>query len=150
MDMTPEMVEKARWNADKGGHTNIEFRLGEIEHLPVEDRSVDIIISNCVINLCPDKVNAFREAFRVLRPGGRLMVSDLVLTAPLPPEVRGSISAYVGCIAGAMLRDEYLGSIRKAGFDDVVVVEETSYPIDMVGDSSIAKAMAEELGVPLE
>jgi SAM-dependent methyltransferase len=127
VDMTPEMLERARSNAQKAGITNVEFRLGEIEHLPLADASVDLIISNCVVNLSPDKAQVFREAHRVLRPGGRLVVSDLVLLRPLPDTVKKSVSAYVGCIAGASMRDEYLQQVHAAGFGDVEVVEEKRY-----------------------
>jgi SAM-dependent methyltransferase len=127
VDMTAEMVERARENARKVGVSNVEFRLGEIEHLPVADASVDVIISNCVINLSPDKEAVFAEALRVLKPGGRLVVSDLVLTAPIPDDVRHSVEAYVGCVAGAAMRDEYLWMIGAAGFRDIQVVEERSY-----------------------
>jgi SAM-dependent methyltransferase len=128
VDMTPEMLERARENARRVGATNVEFRLGEIERLPVADASVDAVISNCVINLSPDKPRVFREAFRVLKPGGRLVVSDIVLLRPLPPAVRGSVEAYVGCVAGASLRGDYLRHIRDAGFDRVEVVDERAYP----------------------
>ncbi len=127
VDMTPAMLEKARANAQRTGIANVEFRLGEIEHLPVADASVDAVISNCVINLSPDKPQVFREVFRVLRPGGRLVVSDLVLLRPLPPAIKGSVEAYVGCIAGASLRDDYLRLVRDAGFADVAVVQEGRY-----------------------
>jgi len=127
VDMTASMIQRARENAAKSGTTNVEFRLGEIENLPVADSSVDVIISNCVINLSPEKPRVFAEALRVLRPGGRLVVSDLVLTKPLPDAVRQSIEAYVGCVAGASQREEYLGHIRQAGFQEVAVVEERSY-----------------------
>ena len=126
VDMTPEMLDRARRNAEEGGHDNVEFRLGEIENLPVADASVDVIISNCVINLVPDKTRAFAEAFRVLRPGGRLLVSDIVLTTALPDEIAGSVAAYTGCIAGATPRDEYLAAIDKAGFVEVEVVSSTA------------------------
>ncbi|MBI4541483.1 MAG: arsenite methyltransferase [Gemmatimonadetes bacterium] len=132
VDMTPAMIEKARAHAAAGGFTNVEFRLGEIEQLPVADASVDVVISNCVINLSPEKDRVFREAFRVLRPGGRMLVSDLVLGRPLPEEIRSSVEAYVGCVAGASLREEYLGHIRTAGFTEVEVVEERTY-----GDSEV-------------
>jgi SAM-dependent methyltransferase len=113
----------------------VEFRLGDIEALPVEDNSVDIIISNCVINLVPDKEKAFREAFRVLRPGGRLMVSDIILKKGLPDFVRQSIEAYVGCVAGALKKDKYLNAIKAAGFIDVRVIEESDFPLDcMISD----------------
>ena len=127
VDMTPEMVERARENAGKVGVTNVEFRLGEIERLPVADAEVDVIISNCVINLSPDKPAVFAEAFRALKPGGRMVVSDLVLTRPIPDDVRHSVEAYVGCVAGAAMKDEYLYLIGKAGFRDIEVVEERSY-----------------------
>ena len=130
VDMTPEMLERARANARKGGYANVEFRLGEIEHLPVADSSVDAIISNCVINLSPDKPAVFREAFRALRLGGRLMVSDIVLLHELPKAVRTSMEAYVECVAGASLKDEYLAAIRAAGFQDVRIVDETAYGPD--------------------
>lgn len=130
VDMTPEMLEKARLNARKGDYENVEFRQGEIEKLPVEDNSIDAIISNCVINLSPDKESVFKEAFRVLRPGGRLMVSDLVLVKDLPDIVKESVEAYVGCLAGAILKDEYLKFIKMAGFQDVKVVSQSNYPVD--------------------
>jgi len=116
VDMTHEMIERARGNAERAGVGNVEFREGLIEALPLDDESVDVVISNCVINLSPDKPAVFREAFRVLRPGGRLAVSDIVLTAPLPAAVRDNLAAYVGCLAGASLLDDYLDAIRAAGF----------------------------------
>jgi SAM-dependent methyltransferase len=116
VDMTPEMIARARENARKAGIENVVFRLGEIEDLPLDDSSVDVVISNCVINLSPDKPSVFREAFRVLRPGGKLMVSDLVLTGDLPDDVRRSAEAYAGCIAGAEPRYRYLAQIEAAGF----------------------------------
>ncbi len=125
VDMTPEMIARARENARKAGVDNVEFRLGTIEALPVEDSCVDAVISNCVINLSPDKARVFHEAFRVLRPGGRLMVSDIVLGAPLPERLRASVETYVGCLAGAALRADYLGAIAGAGFCEVRVVAET-------------------------
>lgn len=127
VDMTPSMLRRARDNAAAGGYANVEFRLGEIESLPVADASVDVVISNCVINLSPDKPRVFAEALRVLKPGGRMVVSDLMLTRPLPAEVRESVAAYVGCVAGAPLKDEYLRMTREAGFRDVTIVEERSY-----------------------
>lgn len=135
VDMTPEMIAKAKENADKGKYTNVEFRLGEIEKLPVEDNSIDVIISNCVINLSPDKESVFKEASRVLKSGGRLMVSDLVLAKKLPKELKDSIEAYVGCLAGAIKKEEYLNLITMAGFKDVKIVSEASYPVDAMFDN---------------
>jgi SAM-dependent methyltransferase len=129
VDMTPEMLDKAKNNARTGGYKNVEFRLGEIENLPVADNIGDIIISNCVINLSPDKERVFKEAFRVIKPGGRLMVSDIVLPKPLPDAIRDSLEAYIGCIAGAATKDDYLGAIRKAGFHDIRIIEKSQYPV---------------------
>ena len=127
VDMTPSMLSRARANAEKHGFENVEFRLGEIESLPVADGAVDLIISNCVINLSPDKPRVFREALRVLRPGGRMVVSDVVLVAELPESVRQSVEAYVGCVAGASMKDDYLRMFEDAGFERVEVVEEKRY-----------------------
>jgi len=132
IDMTPEMLDKARRNAAKAKYMNVEFRLGEIENLPVADDSVDVVISNCVINLVLNKKRVFEEAFRVLVPGGRFMVSDIVLLRPLPAAVQKSVEAYAGCIAGAEIRDRYLELIRQAGFCDVKVLQEKVYPIDRI------------------
>ncbi len=149
VDMTPDMIERARNNAKKAETTNVEFRLGEIEHLPVADNAADMVISNCVINLSTDKPQVFREALRVLKPGGKLMVSDLVLTRPLPESVRESVEAYAGCISGAMLREDYLQAMRDAGFEDVQVVAEGNYPIGAINpDTSELAALAE--GLPLQ
>ena len=126
VDMTPEMLHSARDNARKGGYDNVEFRLGEIENLPVADSTVDAIISNCVINLSPDKRRVFEEAYRVLKPGGRVMVSDIVLTGELPENIRNSLAAYAGCVAGASLKEDYLATIANAGFENVEVVSEQS------------------------
>ncbi|MBN1527299.1 MAG: arsenite methyltransferase [Candidatus Omnitrophica bacterium] len=135
VDMTPEMVAKAKENAKKGNYANVEFRLGEIEKLPVEDASIDVIISNCVINLSPDKEAVFKEAFRVLKSSGRLMVSDLVLAKELPKEIKDSVEAYVGCLAGAIKKDNYLEFIKQAGFQDIKVISEASYPVDAMFDN---------------
>ncbi|MFH1662783.1 MAG: arsenite methyltransferase [Chloroflexota bacterium] len=145
VDMTPEMIAKARANAEKGGYENVEFRLGEIENLPAADNSVDAIISNCVINLSPDKKSVFREALRVLKPGGRLMVSDIALLEELPDSIRESAAAYVGCISGAMLKNDYLSVIKDAGFQDIKVVNETHFPIDYINNDSITKVTIENM-----
>lgn len=129
VDMTPEMIHKARTNAASGDYANVEFRLGEIEHLPVADNSVDVIISNCVINLAPDKEKVFAEAFRVLKPGGRIMVSDIVLKEELPETIKKSVEAYVGCIAGASMQDDYLGGIKAVGFDKVEIINESKIDV---------------------
>lgn len=126
VDMTPEMIERARENARKDDYTNVDFRLGEIEHLPVADNSVDVVISNCVINLSPDKAQVFKEAYRVLRPGGRVMVSDIVLLKELPDAIKSSVAAYTGCIAGASRKEDYLATMASTGFQDVEVVSEVS------------------------
>lgn len=129
VDMTPAMVEKAKKNAEKMGVTNVEFRLGDIEALPIEESSVDVIISNCVINLAPDKAKVFQEAFRVLRPGGRMLISDIVLEKALPKELRDQVITYTGCLGGAILKEEYLQLMRDAGFTDVRIVSEASFDI---------------------
>ena len=121
VDMTPAMVSKARRNAESAGFGNVEFRLGEIEHLPVADSSVDVIISNCVINLSPDKAQVFRDAYRVLRPGGRLAISDVVATARLPDEVRNDPHLHACCVAGAVLVDELQVMLEQANFTEVHV-----------------------------
>ncbi|MFA5103857.1 MAG: arsenite methyltransferase [Candidatus Margulisiibacteriota bacterium] len=133
VDMTPDMIKKAKENALKGNYSNVEFRLGEIEKLPADTGSVDVIISNCVINLSPDKKKVFSEAFRVLRSGGRLMISDLVLIKDLPKTVKDSIEAYVGCIAGALMKEEYLDLIKNAGFKNIEIVSQDTYPTDIDG-----------------
>ena len=121
VDMTPEMISKARENAEKGGFTNTDFRLGEIEHLPVADATVDVIISNCVINLSPEKEKVFAEAFRVLKPGGRLAVSDVVSSVELPEEQKNDLSLYSGCIAGASSIDEIHTLLHNAGFSKISI-----------------------------
>jgi len=150
VDMTPEMVEKARKNALKGNYTNIEFRLGDIENIPADNNDFDAVISNCVINLSIDKGKVFKEAFRVLKPGGRLMVSDIVLLKELPEELRNSIDAYIGCMAGAILKDEYLEAIVNAGFHDVQILDETQFAVDLMANDPIVKMMLKTLNISFE
>jgi SAM-dependent methyltransferase len=134
VDMTPEMIDRARATARKNKFSNVEFRLGEIENLPVADRSVDVIISNCVINLSPDKPQVFKEAFRVLKDGGRLIVSDLVLTRALPENLSKSKELYAACVAGAVLKDAYIKMIRQAGFKEIKVIGERRFPAELIMD----------------
>ncbi|NVM03750.1 MAG: arsenite methyltransferase [Candidatus Helarchaeota archaeon] len=150
VDMTPEMLDNAKKHAIKGNYENVEFRLGEIEHLPVADNSVDVIISNCVINLSPNKDSVFKEAFRVLKPGGRIMISDIVLLKELPDFIRNSIEAYVGCVAGAILKNEYLDAIKNAGFKDVKIRNEATFPIDFITNDPIVTEIIKQLGISEE
>jgi arsenite methyltransferase len=150
VDMTPEMLEKARANARKGKYVNVEFRLGEIENLPAADNSVDVIISNCVINLVPNKKRVFEEAFRVLAPNGRLMVSDIVLLKELPEAIQKNVEAYAGCISGAEIKDKYLELIRKAGFKEVQILEEKTYPLEYVISEPKTKEAINRLGMTPE
>ena len=135
VDMTPAMLEKARLNRQKVGLDNVEFRLGEIEHLPVADSTVDVIISNCVINLSPDKPQVFREAFRALKPGGKLAVSDIVTDGPLPEAIKKSLSSWAGCVAGALDVTDYLAAIQAAGFTDAELTP-VYLPHEMVDDAA--------------
>ena len=134
VDMTEAMIEKAKQTAKKHGYSNVEFRLGEIEALPVEDNTIDVIISNCVINLSPDKKKVFQEAYRVLKPNGRMLVSDIVTEGKLPLNVRKNLDAWAACIAGAMEKKEYLRAIEEAGFPKVKIVSESSYEFDVSKD----------------
>ena len=131
VDMTEEMIKRAKKTAMERDYKNVEFRLGEIESLPIEDESVDVVISNCVINLCPDKNKAFKEIFRVLKQNGRLMISDLVTSQELPQEVRKSFDAWAGCIGGALKKDNYLRHTKDVGFSKIRVVSETPYTIEV-------------------
>ena len=150
VDMTPEMLEKARENARKGNYENVEFRLGEIESLPAADNSVDVVISNCVINLSPDKARVFQETFRVLKPGGRLMVSDITLLKELPDFIRNSIAAYVGCISGALMKDEYIDAIKEAGFHEVSIIDEAVFPVEFMANDPTAKAIIDKVDTKME
>ncbi len=148
VDMTPEMVGRARENAVKGEYENVEFRLGEIENMPVPDNYVDIVLSNCVINLVPDKSKVFREMNRVLKPGGRFMISDIVLEKQLPDVIMNSASAYVGCVAGASLKQDYLDMIKDAGFQDVEITEEVSMSLDIILNDPTARALLNNISLP--
>jgi arsenite methyltransferase len=146
VDMTSEMVEKARANAKLGNYANIDFRQGELENMPVADNYIDVVISNCVINLVPDKRRVFKEAFRVLKPGGRLAVSDIVLLKELPDFVKKSTEAYIGCLAGAIMKDGYIEAMRSAGFQDIRIVDESSFPIEcLIFD---AQGLASSIDLP--
>jgi len=134
VDATPEMIWRARETAKKHGFSNVEFRLGEIEHLPLDSNSVDVIISNCVINLAPDKSAVLREAYRVLKPGGRLAISDTIAEDVLKAD-RGDLKAWTGCIAGALPEEEYIALIKQAGFADVQITSKTSMPISDKGQN---------------
>jgi len=150
VDMTPEMIDKARENAEKGNYKNVEFRPGEIENLPVADNSADVVLSNCVINLATDKGRVFKEAFRVLKPGGRFMISDIVLLKELPDFMKKSVGAYVGCVAGASMKDEYMEAIKAAGFQGVKVIDETSFLGEDILDNQTAKTVATNFKIPLK
>ena len=139
VDMTEEMVGRARETAEKHGYENVEFKLGEIENLPLEDNSVDVIISNCVINLSPDKLRTYREAYRVLKPGGRILISDVVTEGELPEDVRRNPDAWTECIAGALEKKEYLDTIEKAGFGDVEIVSQSTSGGDGLDDPLAGK-----------
>jgi len=143
VDMTPGMIAKARANTDKLGFQNVEFREGQLEELPVDSASIDVTLSNCVLNLVPDKGRAFDEMFRVLRPGGRFCISDIVATAELPPAVRDVAALHVGCVAGAMPEADYLALLRAAGFRDVRFVEEK--PIGLSDQALAAHMSATEI-----
>ena len=145
VDMTPEMLDRARANLRKSKHKNVEFRLGEIENLPIADNTADVIISNCVINLSPDKPRVFADAFRVLKPKGRLMISDMVLLKEIPEAIMKNVAAYIGCIAGAEKKNNYINEIKQAGFKDVQIVEETTMPIEALVSEETASQILSEL-----
>lgn len=138
VDMTEEMIEKAKSNAEKNGYKNVEFRLGEIENLPIDDNSIDVAISNCVINLVPDKIKAFSEIHRVLKSGGKIYLSDIVLLENISEELKKDEELLAGCVGGALLRDDYLDIIKKAGFEVKILSE----------DKDISKRQYQ--GIPLE
>ena len=147
VDMTTEMLDKARENLRKSRHKNVEFRLGEIENLPVADNTADVIISNCVINLSPNKKRVFEEAFRVLSPGGRLMISDIVLLRELPEAVKKNAKAYISCVSGAVMKDEYVRLVKDAGFKNVEITEESQFPVDAYIDDEDSRKVMKELDI---
>ncbi len=147
VDMTPEMLEKARENAEKNGIENVEFRLGEIENLPIGDNSIDVVISNCVINLAADKPRVFQEIYRVLKTGGRIAISDMALLKELPKKIRDSIDAYVGCVSGAVLIEEYKRIVEASGLKDVkITINGASSCIDPDTKDPIGRAVLDNIG----
>ena len=150
VDMTADMIGLARKNAQKVKVKNVEFRLGEIENLPVADTFADVLISNCVINLSPDKKRVFKEAFRVLKPGGRMVVSDIVLLKPIPDSIKESVDAYVGCVAGAMLKEDYLNDMASAGFDIINVLGEQNFDIIQDMDDPYVTSLIEQFNLTPE
>ena len=150
LDMTPEMIKLARRRAKEAEATNVEFRYGEIEDIPLPDESVDVIISNCVINLSLDKDAVFREAYRVLRPGGRVMVSDIVVDGEFPRSIRDSLDAWAGCVAGALQESDYLGKIRAAGFEEVEVLAREYVQISGAAEWELARTTLDEAGLSLD
>ena len=149
VDMTPGMIERARATALTNGFRNVDFRPGEIENLPVESSSVDVIISNCVINLSTDKPKVFQEALRVLKPGGMIMVSDMALLEDLPDYISRSIEAYVRCIAGAVRKEEYLEAMSVAGFEAITVEAESRLPAELIGGQPLLKEIAGKMNIPV-
>ncbi|MDR3627037.1 MAG: arsenite methyltransferase [Ignavibacteriaceae bacterium] len=136
IDFTPQMLDKANRNNEKLGYENVEFKQGEIENIPLEDSSADVVISNCVLNLVPDKMKAFSEIYRIIKPGGHFCVSDIVLKGELPVELKKSAEMYAGCIAGAIQQDEYIETIKKAGFTNIEIKKSkvTELPVDILSD----------------
>jgi len=150
VDMTPEMLQKARANLKKASYGNVEFRMGEIENLPVADNSVDVIISNCVINLSTDKARVFAEALRVLRPGGRLMISDTALLRELPAPIMDSVQAYVGCLSGSLMKDEYIELVKGVGFKDVQILSESFFPVEVMANDPTAQELIKDSAISLD
>ncbi|MBY0434679.1 MAG: arsenite methyltransferase [Cyclobacteriaceae bacterium] len=144
VDITPEMVAQARKNAEKGNYKNIEFKVGEIENLPVESNSIDLVISNCVINLSNQKEQVFKEAFRVAKSTGRIMISDIVLLNDLPDYVKNSVEGHIACLAGAVRMEDYLNAITKAGFTEISIDKQSSFPIELMLNDPIAEKIVRE------
>lgn len=144
VDITPEMVAQAKKNAEKGNYKNVEFKVGEIENLPIENDSVDLIISNCVINLSNQKEQVFKEAFRVAKPNGRIMISDIILLNDLPDYVKNSVEGHIACLAGAVRKEDYINAIKKAGFTDVSIDKQAKFPIELMLNDPIAEKIVRE------
>lgn len=138
IDMTEAMIDRSKQNAIAGGYANVNFRLGEIEDLPVDSNTVDAIISNCVINLAPDKSRVFGEMYRVLKPGGRFCVSDVVSKGAIPPQVQEDMERWAGCVAGALDKDDYLRIVQEAGFERIEIRSEVEYDYRRTDDFSLA------------
>ncbi len=144
VDITPEMVAQAQKNAEKGNYKNVEFKIGEIENLPIEDNSIDLVISNCVINLSNRKEQVFREAFRVVKPSGRIMISDIILLNDLPDYVKNSVEGHIACLAGAVRKEDYITAITKAGFTEISIDKQGSFPIELMLNDPIAEKIVRE------
>jgi SAM-dependent methyltransferase len=144
VDITPEMVAQAKKNAEKGNYKNVEFKVGEIENLPIENDSVDLIISNCVINLSNQKERVFEEAFRVAKPGGRIMISDIILLNDLPEYVKNSVEGHIACLAGAVRKEDYIDAITKAGFENISIDKEAPFPIELMLNDPIAEKIVRD------
>ncbi len=144
VDITPEMVAKANKNAKKGNYKNVEFKIGEIENLPVESDSIDLIISNCVINLSNQKEQIFKEAFRVIKPNGRIMISDIILLNDLPDYVKNSVEGHIACLAGAVRKEDYINAITKAGFNEISIDKQAPFPIELMLNDPIAEKIVSE------
>lgn len=144
VDITPEMVVQAKKNAEKGGYKNVEFKIGEIENLPIENNSIDLIISNCVINLSNQKEQVFKEAFRVTKQNGRMMISDIILLRELPDYVKNSVEGHIACLAGAVRKEDYLEAIQKAGFKNINIDKEAPFPIELMLNDPIAEKIVTE------
>lgn len=144
IDITPEMVAQAKKNAEKGNYKNVEFKVGEIENLPIENDSIDLIISNCVINLSNQKEKVFEEAYRVAKPNGRVMISDIILLNDLPDYVKNSVEGHIACLAGAVRKENYLNAIDKAGFTNIRIDKQAPFPIELMLNDPIAEKIVRE------
>lgn len=144
VDITPEMVAQAKKNAEKGNYKNVAFKIGEIENLPIDNNSIDLIISNCVINLSNQKEQVFKEAFRITKENGRMMISDIILLNELPDYVKNSVEGHIACLAGAVRKDDYLDAIQKAGFTDIRIDKEAPFPIELMLNDPIAEKIVRE------